>query len=305
MTAMRLLSLLLVVSSTLAMEFGSSKVPVSVMLQEKASCIDLLKNEAASIGADMTAEPYCNDVYYLRFCLSGNYNTPQEVLQAFRRNLAWRQSEGKLICDSARQAVNESFSSDDSDEWDYDKVHKRVPNAKLTKFLTPAHVQTLVTPQKDVVFVMKHGLIQDKALMKDHETRDVIDFMMYAKEVNLIVANRYSLRQDRLAFVLTANDLNGASLARGDKQFRAALNDSARLAAVHYPSLTGPTLMLNLPSWLTSVARAFAPSEVSHTLKFAQGPLKNVNTLTELVHDGPQRTQFFHNLNELVYNTVS
>jgi len=254
----------------------------------------------------MTAEPYCNDVYYLRFCLSNDYTSSKERMQAFQKNLQWRTQEGKTICDSARLAVLHAFSSssheEEEEEWDYDEVQKHVPNVGMNKFLTPAHVRTIVTPQKDVVFVMKHGLIQDKAIMKSFLEQDVVDFMMYAKEVNFLVANRHSLRQDRLAFVLTANDLHGASLARGDAKFRAALNNSARLAAQHYPSVTGPTLMLNLPSWLTSIARAFAPSEVSHTLKFAQGPLRNVNSLMDIAEDGPERTLFFQNLNELVYS---
>lgn len=295
-----LLLLLCAVASTNAMEWNSSnKAPVSALLKDYSSCIESLKNEAAAAGVDMTAEPYCNDVYYLRFCLSSDYSSANELLMAFRNNLNWRTSQnGRAICDSARQAVLEAFD-ENPEEWDYTKVHK---HTKLQKFLTPAQVQTVVTPQKDVVFCMKHGLIQDKELMKSHDSQDVVDFMLYAKEVNFIVANRHSLQTNRLAFVLTANDLHGASLARGDKQFRAALNDSARFAAQHYPSLTGPTLMLNLPSWLTSIARAFAPSEVSHTLTFAQGPLKNVNTLADIANEGPERAQFFTSLNELVYS---
>lgn len=291
----------LVVSTARAMEFGSVKAPVSTMLNDHASCIESLKQEASTSGVDMTAEPYCNDVYYLRFCLSSDYSSFQEKLEAFRNNLEWRASHnGRVICESARQAVSEA--SFDEDDWNYEEVHKRIPNSGIHKFLTPAHVTTLLSPQKDVVFVMKHGLIQDKELMRDLESQDVVDFMLYLKEVNFIVANRHSLKTNRLAFIITTNDLHGASLARGDKQFRAALNDSARFAAVHFPSVTGPTLMLNLPSWLTSFARAFAPSEVSHTLRFAQGPLKNVQTLQDIAIDGPERSQFMSNLNELVYS---
>jgi hypothetical protein len=295
-----LLSLVLLVSTTLAMEFGSSKgVPVSAMLHEHSSCIDLLKQEAVKNGANLQEEPFSNDVFYLRFCLSHDYSTTKDRLQAFRDNLSWRRQEGKAICDSAREAVSQAFVND---KWDYNQVHKRVPNAVIRKYLTPAQVQTVVSAKGDLVFCMKHSLVQDKELMRALENpNEVVDFMIYSKEVNAIVANRHSLKSDRLAFVLTANDLNGASLARGDKQFRAALNDSARLAARLYPSLTGPTLMLNLPSWLTSIARAFAPSEVSHTLRFAQGPLKNIDTLTDIASDGPERTQFFTSLNELVY----
>ena len=299
MVAVKLLSLVLVVATSLAMEFGASKVPVSTMLHEHSSCIDLLKQEAAKKGANLKQEPFCNDVFYLRFCLSNDYSSKQDRLQAFRDNLSWRQQGGKEICNLAREAVSEALIGD---KWDYDEVHRRAPNAIIRKYLTPAKVRTVVSPHGDMLFCMKHGLVQDKELMRSVKNpSEVVDFMIYAKEVNAIVANRHSLKTDRLAFVLTANDLHGASLARGDKQFRAALNDSARLAAKLYPSLTGPTLMLNLPSWMTSIARAFAPTEVSHTLRFAQGPLRNVDTLTDIASDGPERTQFFASLNELVY----
>ena len=285
-----------------AMEFDSSrKVPVSSMLNDFSSCIDELKKIASNAGVNMQQEPFSNDVFYLRFCLSDNYSSDTERRRAFELSLDWRRQDGKHICDSAREAVHHAFA-DDGKNWYYNEVHKRIPNSKLTKFLTPAHVTSVLTPQRDVVFVMKHGLIQDKQLMRELSEADVVDFMLYAKEVNSIVANRHSLQTNRLSFVMTANDLGGASLARGDKQFRSALNDSARIAAQHYPSLTGPTLMLNLPRMLTGIARAFAPSEVSHTLKFAQGPLKNVETLRKIATDGPEQSQFFSNLNELVYS---
>ena len=98
--------------------------------------------------------------------------------------------------------------------------------------------------------------------------------------------------------------MKGASLATGSPAFRAALQESAQLAARLYPSLTGPTLMLNLPSWLTSVARAFTPAVVANTLTFAQGPLQNVKTFMDIATDGPARAEFSSSLNDLVYNAL-
>jgi hypothetical protein len=62
--------------------------------------------------------------------------------------------------------------------------------------------------------------------------------------------------------------------------------------------------MLHLPSWLSSMAKAFAPSEVSHTMRFAQGPLQNVEELADIATDGPERADFFTHLDKLVYSVL-
>jgi hypothetical protein len=295
-----LMFLMMLLSTAAAMEFGSSKMAVSAMLKEHSSCIEEMKRETSKVVRDMNIEPYCNDVFYLRFCVSNDFESDEDCLEAFRDHLKWRHQEGKQVCDAARAAASEATK----EGWDYEPIHKGAPNSILNNFLTPQKVLTILLPRGDVMFLMNHGQIDDKALMKSISSpKDVVDFMIYAKEVNSIMANQRSLESDRLAFVLTANNLNGASLATGDRGFRNALNESARLAAKHYPSLTGPTLMLNLPSWLTPVARAFAPSEVSHTMTFAQGPLKNVEELTDIASDGPERADFFTHLNKLVYSS--
>lgn len=292
---------IIMMATVAAMEFGSSKVTVSAMLKEHSSCIEQMKAEASKVVRNMSMEPYCNDVFYLRFCVSTDYESDKSRLEAFRNTLAWRQQEGKEVCDAARVAATEATK----EGWDYEPIHKGIPSAIINKFFTPEKVLSIMLPHGDVMFCMNHGKIDDKKLMKSISSpKDVVDFMIYAKEVNAIMANQRSLQSDRLAYILTANNLHGASLASGDRGFRNALNESARLAAKHYPSLTGPTLMLNLPTWLTSVAKAFAPSEVSHTMRFAQGPLQHVEELTVIATDGPERADFFTHLDKLVYSVL-
>ena len=169
------------------MEFGTTNVPVSSMLDKHALCISDLKARAAKIVPNIRDEPYCNDVFYLRFCLSNDYQSDQQRLDAFHEILTWRQ-ENKKLCDAARAAASEATKDG---QWDYDPIHRDIPNSIISKHLTPSKVLTTFTPNGDVVFCMQHGEIDDRGLMKSLSSqKDVVDFMIYAKEVNAIVANQ-------------------------------------------------------------------------------------------------------------------
>jgi hypothetical protein len=132
----------------------------------------------------------------------------------------------------------------------------------------------------------------------------LVDFFVYCKEVNAIVANQRSLVSDKLVCLVTANDLSGVKLIGGDASFRTALSSASKVAAKLYPSLNGPTLLLNLPALLGALAKLFTPlfpPEVRKRLKFEQGPLAKVNDLMDVSYGGSQRAEFLSAIDNMVY----
>ena len=82
----------------------------------------------------------------------------------------------------------------------------------------------------------------------------LVDFFLYAKQVNGLVANARSIEQDRLVSILTCNDLSGVKLVGGSAAFRSALSESSKQASEVFPrSLAGPTLLVNLPRLLSAL----------------------------------------------------
>ena len=154
----------------------------------------------------------------------------------------------------------------------------------------------------DLVYCIRAGKIDDKALMSDITTDQMVQFFLYCKEVNALVADMRSLSSDRLVQVVTVNDLNGVSLF-GDSSFRQALSASSTKANDLYPSLSGPTLLLNLPPLLGALAKLFTPlfpPEVRKRLKFEQGPLRSIENLTDIL-SGPSREEFLNDLDGILY----
>jgi CRAL/TRIO domain len=132
----------------------------------------------------------------------------------------------------------------------------------------------------------------------------LVDFFVYSKEVNALVANQRSLASDKLVCLVTANDLSGVKLIGGDATFRTALSSASKISSKLYPTLNGPTLLLNLPALLGALAKLFTPlfpPEVRKRLKFEQGPLAKVNDLMDVSYGGNGRAAFLDEIDKIVY----
>jgi CRAL/TRIO domain len=284
--------------------------PVSALLQTYADDITKLKQETQSIVGEkkMEQRPYNNDVFFLRYCVD------DKGIDDLQRVLSWREGDGKAICEAAVHAVQKASSSSSSSrnsdswkpQWDNTPVRDGAPNAaKINPYLTPTTTLTTSTSQGDLVYCIRAGLIDDVSLMKSLDSVDeLVDFFLYCKEVNAIVANDRSQQIDQLLSVITVNDLDGLKLIGGDATFRQALSAASKQANDLYPALAGPTLLLNLPRLVSALVKLFTPlfpPEVQKRLKFERGPLQNVKELIDISYGGKDRESFLKDIDALCY----
>jgi hypothetical protein len=279
--------------------FSLSDKPVSFLLKEYASKIASLKDQASKAVGDISVEPYLNDVFFLRYALSGDGAESQ-----LKDTLEWRLGAGKNICHAANKAIAEA-TSDGS--WKNGPVLAGAPNSNLiSKYLTPATCLTTTTSQGDLIYCIRAGKIDDVALMASlQNVNQLVEFFVYCKEVNAVVANQRSLASDKLVCLITANDLSGVKLIGGDATFRTALSSASKISSKLYPTLNGPTLLLNLPALLGALAKLFTPlfpPEVRKRLKFEQGPLADVSDLMDVSYGGNGRAAFLDEIDKLVYD---
>lgn len=273
------------------------KEPVSALLQKHVSDIARLKEETQAIVGNIDSTPYSNDVFYLRYCLA------EKGVDELKETLAWRQGAGKEICQAARTAFEKAT---DGDKWDNEPVRSGAPNAALiNKYITPSTCLTTSSSQGDLVYCVRAGLIDDTGLMGRLSSVDqLVDFFLYCKEINALVANDRSLEMDKLLYVLTVNDLKGVQLIGGDSTFRTALGAASKQANPMYPELNGPTLLLNLPRLVSALVKLFTPlfpKEVQARLKFERGPLSKVDDLLDVSYGGSDREEFLKDLDRLCY----
>merc|ERR1711990_904075 len=114
-------------------------------------------------------------------------------------------------------------------------------------------------------------------------------------EVHSLCVNARSERTWGLCSVTFANDITGTRKAP-DPQFSKGLQASSKSYEKLYPSLAGPTLILNLPMILQAFVGLFKPlfpKSVQARLKFERAPfLSKMGELTPLTTDAKARNAF-------------
>ncbi len=232
------------------------------------------------------------DVDLLRFALA----YPDDRVgaeKALKNAIEWRKTTGKKIVDAAKDAVAKATADGG---WENEVVRASAPHADvINDFITPRAVITTSTEDGDLVYVIRASQIDDKELMNKASVEQVCDFFMYAKEVHNIVANKRSATTGRLCSVLFANDISGVRKAP-DKRFSQALTSSSDQYESLYPSLAGPTMILNLPLILQAfvgLLKPLFPKSVQERLVFKRAPvLASLKELTPLGTDPLIKTKF-------------
>jgi hypothetical protein len=300
------------------------KTPVSQLLKQYSTEISELKSIVQTYntpdGINMNDLPYKNDIFYLRYCLlsstaddDNDDNDPKTKLQ---QSLQWRMSEqGKSICTAARTAVTQATttttpSSSNSNSWlnNQENVFANAPSAiKIGQYITPENCITTTLNNGDLVYCIRAGAINDVALFKSVTIDEMINFFLYVKEVHALVSDIRSHTYDQLLHTITCNDLSNVKLLGGSNDFRKALSQSSTIAStIVYPSTyTGPTLLCNLPILVSALVKLFTPlfpEKVKQRLKFVQGPLSNVSTLSDIAtsSSSTKRTEFVQQLNDVL-----
>jgi hypothetical protein len=294
---MNILSSICILLSVTGIHAFGVKEPVSKLLEQYAGSIATLKEETAKIVGSTDVLPYSNDVFFLRYCLAG-WGTEE-----LKESLAWRQGPGKKICESAVAAFQKAT---EGDKWNNDPVRDAAPHAdKINPYITPSTALTTSTSKGDLLYCVRAGFLDDTALLKSvSSSDDLVQFFLYGKEVNNLVANQRSLEKDQMLYIIVVNDLKGVKLIGGDSSFRDALSASSKQGSKVYPAVNGPTLLLNLPALVSVLVKLFTPlfpPDVAKRIKFERGPLNDVEELMDISYGGKKRAEFLADVDRLCY----
>jgi len=262
---------------------------VESMLAANRKLVDSL----GSIAPDMS------ELTRLRFALA--FPDEADATSALRETIAWRSGKGKAIVEAAGGAVAKAM---EGGGWDNEPVRNAAPNAAaINAYIRPDNIMSLSTADGDLVYVIRASLIDDKALMSKVSVGDLVDFLLYVKEVHSLVVNARSAASGRLCNVIFANDISGTRKPP-DPLFGKALTESSKSYEQLYPSLAGPTMILNLPFFLQAFIGLFKPlfpKSVQARLKFESAPvLAKLKTLTPLTTDPSAKKSFLAEVDKLL-----
>ena len=274
-----------------------SHVAMSSSTKEKtmgAKTAGLLVNHRYVVQELAKVDPDLTEMERLRFALQ--FDSLGKATEAVKDRQAWRQGPGRAICQSAAAAVQSAQDGSDGKAWNNDPVYGSAPYAEvINQYITPKSVMTLSTTEGDLVYVIRASAINDKELMDQVTVEQLGDYFLYAKEIHSLVANQRSVETGRLCNVIFANDISGVRKAP-DKRFSKALTSSSDAYEVLYPSLAGPTMILNLPFILQAfvgLLKPLFPKSVQERLVFTKAPvLAALPELSPLAKDPAKRQEF-------------
>lgn len=263
---------------------------VSELMQQKQATVDSLKAVA----------PGAPELSRLRFALA--FDTEAEATKALKTTVAWRAGTGKYIVSAAAKAVKEATRN--PGEWDNEPVRLAAPHAAtINQFITPKNIVTVSTNDGDLVYIIRASAISDNQLMRKVTVKQLSEFFAYVKEVHSIVANQRSEATGRLCEVIFANDISGIRLPPNSK-FSEALTSSSKQYEQLYPSLAGPTMILNLPRILQAFIALFKPlfpKTVQDRLLFERAPfLASQKELTPLTITPSARDAFLAEVKKIL-----
>ena len=213
-----------------------------------------------------------------RFIKDGDVDAAEASV---RESIDWRTGEGRKICEAARDAVNEAMSEG---AWTNKPVQEKAPHgSKINAFFAEGRVMNLRNKAGDgLIYAIRAGDIDDKALMSAVSVDELADFFLYAKAINERACSAISKKTGTLATVTTVNDLAGVDLL-GDASFRNALSAASKRGDAFFPGLSGPTVLLNLPRLLGALVKLFTPlfpESVRAKLRFERFPLGDAGALS-------------------------
>lgn len=249
-------------------------------------------SEIRRLCPDLPAE--YDDVKLLRFAMqhAGDVNAAVENVKEV---LQWRNGEGASIVAAAREAVAQAAAGG---AWNNAPVLKAAPHSdRVSKHITGSQMLVVSTKAGDLVTCIRAATIDSEALMKSVSEEEMVQFFLYAREINSIIAEQRTRATGHVARLISANDLTGVSKFP-DQSFQNALTGSAKRAVTLYPGYSGPTVLLNLP-WLArmlvSILTPLFPGAVREKLKFARGPMAYMQNLEDVLKE-PAKSLFVDDL---------
>mmetsp|Transcript_40421 Transcript_40421/g.91238 ORF Transcript_40421/g.91238 Transcript_40421/m.91238 type:complete len:380 (-) Transcript_40421:185-1324(-) len=236
-----------------------------------------------------------DDTYLIRHALEHKGDVAAAVKNV-KEVVEWRNGKGKPIVEAAAAAVKEAKADG---KWNNAPVLAAAPHsAIISKFLTGS--QILVVSMEnggDLASLIRASAIDDKKLMDEVSVDELVEFFLYAREVNFLIAEERTRAAGRIIKLLAVNDLSNVSKFPDDR-FQKALTGSSKMATTLYPGLSGPTVILNLPGivrLLVTFLTPLFPGAVQSRLKFAKGPMAYLKDLTDVLRE-PTKSMFIQDL---------
>ena len=183
--------------------------------------LQALRGDGHAVG-DST--PY-DDIWALRFVLS--HPEDADAARAAAETLRWRAEKKEML---AAAAAGESLKR-------FESLERLV--------VAQYHGETSTGAP---LYIIRAGISNTVALTNAHTHEEMVEFMMYRKELGFLLCDAMTRKTRKLTKLVTVNDLSHVSLLAGtDKRFTAVLGEASKLSETLYPQLLDRAVLINAP----------------------------------------------------------
>ena len=183
--------------------------------------LQALRGDGHAVG-DST--PY-DDIWALRFVLS--HPEDAEAARNAAETLRWRAENKEMLAAAARGERLKRFES--------------IEPLVVAQY----HGETSTGAP---LYIIRAGISNTVALTNAHTHEEVVEFMMYRKELGFLLCDAMTRKTRKLTKLVTVNDLSHVSLLAGtDKRFTAVLGAASKLSETLYPQLLDRAVLINAP----------------------------------------------------------
>uniref|UniRef100_A0A7S0WGT6 CRAL-TRIO domain-containing protein n=1 Tax=Pyramimonas obovata TaxID=1411642 RepID=A0A7S0WGT6_9CHLO len=213
-----------------------SKLPkIDDLLKEHADKINGVRKGLEAKGLKLSEE--YDDIWILRFVLS--HKKEPEATKAAEFALDWRAKNAELI-----QAVKDGKAP-----WDFFE--------HIEKYMC-ADIHSKRTLDGEPVFMVRAGISNPKEVMNRVTHEQMMFKLLHTRERLFQICDKETRERRELVKALTLNDLNHVSLMGGtDRRFMKALTDASKVAEELYPQLLGRAIIINVPSFFSTLFGLF------------------------------------------------
>ena len=168
--------------------------------------------------------PY-DDIWALRFVLS--HPEDADAARAAAETLRWRAEKKEMLAAAA--------------------TGERPKRVEVMERLVVAQYHG-ETSTGAPLYIIRAGISNTVALTTEHTHDEVVEFMMYRKEIGFLLCDAITRKTRKLTKLVTVNDLSHVSLLAGtDKRFTAVLGAASKLSETLYPQLLDRAVLINAP----------------------------------------------------------
>ncbi|KXS16005.1 CRAL/TRIO domain-containing protein [Gonapodya prolifera JEL478] len=230
---------------------------VSEELAKHRDRVDALRAACLDVIPGGEKDPFYDDIFLLRFCISNESLTVAE--NNLRETIKWRTANAETL----------------------NRVGKGGPpphNDVVGPFCLAVGLHKSLLDGSPFQ-IIRSGITNAAGLMEVATPEQVGDWILFQREEAFVICDALTRKTGVITKLVSVNDFSHINFSASmDRRFFKGLGLSSKASEIYYPQLVGMGVMINLPSWMSAVmslGKNFMSAKTLSKLRFCPATTLN------------------------------